>query len=171
MRDNPNALKRVFHDAFYFEMNDDVKNQGMDPFEHYVAHGYGEGRKPSNIINIEYFLKNRVPESKKDLTLDEVSDLLEGVEWCDDFSFHPLLCPSWLGMQLPDVRERYSLVDALSVALSNDRISLHPGLKAVSVSEGRTLAAILNDLHYKDAGELSIIDLSLIHISEPTRPY
>ena len=91
MPENSSAIKHVFSDRFYQEMNEDVTSEGMDPFEHYVTHGYREGRKPSNIIDIEYFIKTRLPSTTKELSLDELSDMLDGVDWSDDFSFHPLL--------------------------------------------------------------------------------
>ncbi len=41
---NPN---RYFDTRHYLENNDDVREAGIDPFEHYLLHGWREGRRPA----------------------------------------------------------------------------------------------------------------------------
>ena len=41
------AERRYFDGRFYVSMYPDVKNEGIDPFVHYMVHGWREGRDPS----------------------------------------------------------------------------------------------------------------------------
>ncbi len=51
-------LKSKLFDAnWYLEQNPDVKASGIDPIEHYLKHGWKEGRQPSEQFDLSLYLK------------------------------------------------------------------------------------------------------------------
>lgn len=46
----------LFDEAWYTERYPDVKNDGMDPVEHYLRHGAAEGRDPSPMFSTQTYL-------------------------------------------------------------------------------------------------------------------
>ena len=46
----------LFDAAYYLAKNPDVKAAGIDPYQHYLASGYKEGRDPSALFNTNYYL-------------------------------------------------------------------------------------------------------------------
>ncbi|MGH9380125.1 MAG: glycosyltransferase [Thermoanaerobaculia bacterium] len=56
----PQELERVrasFDPEFYLAHNPDLADSGMDPFEHYMGHGWREGRDPSPHFCTRYYLE------------------------------------------------------------------------------------------------------------------
>jgi len=51
-----NQKKENFNASWYLDQNPDVKESGMDPYEHYTVHGIHEGRKPAPAPIYEKFL-------------------------------------------------------------------------------------------------------------------
>ena len=47
----------LFDAAYYLSRNPDVKAAGLDPYLHYIANGYKEGRDPSALFSTSYYLK------------------------------------------------------------------------------------------------------------------
>jgi predicted SAM-dependent methyltransferase len=48
----------LFDSPWYLHMNSDVKAAGIDPVEHYVTHGWREGREPSGLFNTKTYLED-----------------------------------------------------------------------------------------------------------------
>ncbi|MFA0057787.1 glycoside hydrolase family 99-like domain-containing protein [Vibrio echinoideorum] len=51
-----NLIKSSFDSEYYLEHNVDVKDVGMDPFEHYIVAGWKEGRSPNRWFDTKYYL-------------------------------------------------------------------------------------------------------------------
>ena len=54
------AIKKnkLFDLGYYLKNSDDVRLSGVDPFIHYLYHGYKEGRNPSSTFDGNYYLNN-----------------------------------------------------------------------------------------------------------------
>lgn len=163
MSESRSVIKNIFNVGYYKQLNEDVLKDGGDPFEHYLLHGYKEGRKPSNIIEMDYFISNRSITKQNTISLNDISDLLVDIKWSDVFSCHPLVCPSWISLQINNI-ESVSFVENLSNKLEVNEISLHPGLKVIQVQENETLGDIIGRLSEIDVQELSIVDLKKYRI-------
>ncbi len=50
------ALEGEFDRDFYLAVYPDIRKAGLDPLEHYVRHGWGEGRDPSTEFSTSYYL-------------------------------------------------------------------------------------------------------------------
>lgn len=159
MPKNLSVIKNIFNVDYYNQLNKDVQNKGLDPFKHYIRHGYKEGRKPSNIIQMEYFINNRSLSINDNLELSDISKLLLDIKWSDVFSCHPLVCPLWINLQLGDT-ETISFVDKLSTKLDVNQISLHPGLNTIPVTDNESLGDIIDRLSEQNIDELSLVDLA-----------
>lgn len=58
-------VKEYFDEVFYLRANPDVRAAGMDPLEHFVAHGAQEQRDPSRIFDTRAYIK-LYPDSLKE---------------------------------------------------------------------------------------------------------
>lgn len=47
----------LFDGKWYLEQNPDVAAANIDPFEHYMASGWGEGRNPHILFNVAFYLQ------------------------------------------------------------------------------------------------------------------
>ncbi len=50
-------LKDKFDKEFYLETNPDIKDAGIDPFEHYINQGWREGRMPNDWFDPNHYLE------------------------------------------------------------------------------------------------------------------
>ena len=48
----------LFDKAYYLKLYDDVRKSDIDPIEHYVVHGWKEGRNPAPWFDTKYYLEN-----------------------------------------------------------------------------------------------------------------
>ncbi|HEB7537166.1 TPA: hypothetical protein RZH67_001698, partial [Campylobacter coli] len=48
----------LFDKEYYYKNYPDIKAANIDPIEHYLKHGWFEGRNPSNYFKTSYYLKN-----------------------------------------------------------------------------------------------------------------
>ena len=46
-----------FDSKYYLETYQDVASAGVDPFEHFVFHGYKEGRNPSDKFDTKFYIQ------------------------------------------------------------------------------------------------------------------
>jgi glycosyltransferase involved in cell wall biosynthesis len=46
-----------FDSAYYLEVYKDVATAGVDPFEHFIFHGYKEGRNPSDRFDTKFYIQ------------------------------------------------------------------------------------------------------------------
>ena len=53
-------LSGLFDSDYYLEQNPDLAAAGLDPVQHYLEHGYKEGRNPSAIFNSAKYLSENV---------------------------------------------------------------------------------------------------------------
>lgn len=59
MMENHRELLEPWFDAdYYLSVNRDVRDEGIDPLEHYCAYGWRERRNPSRSFDVEYYLAN-----------------------------------------------------------------------------------------------------------------
>jgi SAM-dependent methyltransferase len=49
-------LLKLFDRSFYLDRNPDVRDSGMDPFRHFMAHGAFEGRSPHPLFDMAFYL-------------------------------------------------------------------------------------------------------------------
>lgn len=52
------ALREAFDTEFYLEQNPDLANAGIDPLEHFVVHGWKEGRDPNADFSTRGYLSH-----------------------------------------------------------------------------------------------------------------
>jgi len=50
-------LREAFDAEYYFHLYPDIKEAGVDPFEHYIGTGWREGRNPNSWFDPSYYLK------------------------------------------------------------------------------------------------------------------
>ncbi len=56
-----------FNPHFYLKANPDVANSGLNPVEHYLNYGFAEGRVCHEILDVQYYLRNKYPNSEPSL--------------------------------------------------------------------------------------------------------
>lgn len=49
-------VRELFDASFYLDQNKDVRESGMDPFVHFMEHGWREGRSPHPLFDAAYYL-------------------------------------------------------------------------------------------------------------------
>lgn len=54
--DDLEQVKAGFDRLYYLRCNPDVAADGIDPFDHFMAHGWHEGRNPSDAFDTAYYL-------------------------------------------------------------------------------------------------------------------
>ena len=47
---------KLFDQGFYLQCYDDVKESGVDPYNHYIHYGWHEGRNPSKIFDTSFYI-------------------------------------------------------------------------------------------------------------------
>jgi len=47
----------LWNEEFYLNNNQDVKDTGVDPFDHYITHGWREGRVPSRGFDVSFYIE------------------------------------------------------------------------------------------------------------------
>ena len=50
---------KIFNEGWYLSVNFDVEAAGVDAFEHYVTHGWKEGRSPSPLFDTNVYLNSK----------------------------------------------------------------------------------------------------------------
>ncbi len=58
-------FSRLFDENWYLKQYPDVRSARMDPIEHYVLHGWREGRNPAPWFNTSFYLQNNPDVAKK----------------------------------------------------------------------------------------------------------
>ncbi len=53
---NVETIRLLFDEDFYLSQNPDVQAAGKDPIEHYVQHGWREGRRPNAIFDPTWYV-------------------------------------------------------------------------------------------------------------------
>ena len=103
-KSDPNAiLQHYFDEDYYLSINKDVKAEGLDPFEHYIAHGAKEGRDPNRWFDVNYYL-----EINPNVKLDENNN--------------PFLHYLTFGWKEGNVPNRYTPLDFYDTVTSLDEI-------------------------------------------------
>jgi lipopolysaccharide biosynthesis protein/GT2 family glycosyltransferase len=52
----------LFDEAYYLKVNPEVSNDGADPLEHWIDHGYREWRNPSENFDVEFYSRLMPPQ-------------------------------------------------------------------------------------------------------------
>jgi len=52
------AIRSLFDAVYYLSENKDVAEEGVDPFDHFMTHGWKESRNPSAIFNTTVYIEN-----------------------------------------------------------------------------------------------------------------
>lgn len=75
---NYNLILRsgLFDVNYYLESNNDVKEQNIDPINHYLHYGWREGRNPSNIFDTNFYL-----ETYPDVKNNGINPLVHYIKW------------------------------------------------------------------------------------------
>lgn len=91
----PEAIERAvraipgegwFDERFYLRANPDVAESGMEPFLHYLRHGWREGRDPSDRFSVDFYAGTKFRDGE--MTREPVLDfLLRGRD--EGWSCHP----------------------------------------------------------------------------------
>ncbi|VVO54553.1 hypothetical protein PS874_00337 [Pseudomonas fluorescens] len=50
----------LWSERYYLETYQDVKQAGLDPLEHYLSHGWKEGRNPSEAFSTQYYIDHYI---------------------------------------------------------------------------------------------------------------
>jgi glycosyltransferase involved in cell wall biosynthesis/SAM-dependent methyltransferase len=90
----------LFDRKYYLARNGDVARSGIDPVEHYVAHGAAEGRDPNPFFDTAFYLTQN-----PDVARSAVNPLLHYHEhgWAERRDPHPLFRTRFYLAQNPDV--------------------------------------------------------------------
>ncbi len=90
----------LFDAAWYLGQNPDVAAAGVDPVEHYLGSGWGEGRNPNALFNAAWYLARN-----PDVADAELNPLEHYCEWgvTDGRDPSPLFSTNWYLAQNPDV--------------------------------------------------------------------
>ncbi|EKS9916158.1 FkbM family methyltransferase [Burkholderia multivorans] len=67
------TLRIIFDEQWYLEQNADVRDAKVDPFRHFIQHGWGEGRVPARGFSLDR-MRARHPELADVRTLDAFAD-------------------------------------------------------------------------------------------------
>lgn len=67
----------LFDESFYFAHYPDVKNAGVDPVDHYLLHGWKEGRNPNSWFDTNYYISSN-PEWNEKHTNPFIHYILKG---------------------------------------------------------------------------------------------
>ena len=103
LKSSDNELMHSCFDAsYYLEKNPDVKDAGLDPFQHFMQFGFREGRNPHPLFNTSYYLEKN--PDVKDAGLNPLAHFLEfGIY--EGRNPHPLFNTSYYLEKNPDVKD------------------------------------------------------------------
>lgn len=150
--------KIVFDPEYYLEANSDVRYSEQDPWDHFIQHGYYEGRDPSPWVRIDY-AKDTI--SKRGGEANDLSSFLALSESATSDSLRwisPFICPAWVMRQLQSGAG--SFIEALKENIPDAGISTHPALRAViKTDEINTVLDLVKRVHLQDIASLSLVDL------------
>lgn len=162
-RGDANFLEHFFDANFYLNVNDDVKEVGIDPFAHFCVNGFGENRNPSRLVNFGYlqFLTEQTSlfSIQKPQTLQGLVALLKN--WSVDSLFGPseLFSPYWVAMQL-GFDESNTMSNIIAATVPVGSFSLHPGLSPMKITKPVKLSQLFAALQPEDFVEQSLVNLS-----------
>ena len=90
----------LFDAAFYRAQYPEVEAAGLDPVEHYLRYGAGEGRSPNRLFDSGYYLK-----TYKDVAAIGMNPLVHysAYGWKENRRPHPLFDGAYYRRQYPDV--------------------------------------------------------------------
>ncbi|WP_178130456.1 rhamnan synthesis F family protein [Reyranella sp. CPCC 100927] len=92
--------RALFDAGWYLEQNEDVAAAGVDPFAHYLEHGWREQRAPHPLFSTSWYLSRN--EDVLSARLEPLRHyLMHG--WREGRSPHPLFDVGWYLSQNPDV--------------------------------------------------------------------
>lgn len=94
------ARSRLFDAQWYLTENPDVAAAGLDPVDHYLKHGAGEGRDPSPLFLTGWYLRQNPDVAAAGIN-PLVHYLVHG--WLEGRSPNALFEPRWYLAQYPDV--------------------------------------------------------------------
>lgn len=154
------AKAAILDSSYYLDTNSDVRDEGADPLEHFLAYGFSEGRNPApwiNLENVKEILKETV--GKDDLSVWQLVDFVsnansETVRWVSHS-----ICPAWIMRQLG--HEDGAFLSLLNTRIPDNGLSPHPALLRVKPSEDfQTVLDLIRNSHKLDFGALSVVDLA-----------
>ncbi len=121
----------LFDRAYYLSRNPDVATAGIDPYQHFLAHGWKEGRDPSSLFSTSYYLAHN-----PDVAAVGIDPLLhfESYGWHEGRNPDALFDTNYYLAQNPDVAK--AGVDPL----------LH--FQASGAQEGRDPSLVFSDAKY-----------------------
>lgn len=90
----------LFDAEWYLQQNPDVAQAGVDPFEHYMTHGWREGRDPHPLFDTSFYLENN-PDIAEAGENPLVHYCLFG--WREGRNPHSGFYTSWYLEKYPDV--------------------------------------------------------------------
>ncbi len=144
------AARRYFDGAFYLASSPDVVASGSDPFEHYMAVGAREGRRPNPIFDVAGYLYDNpdVADFDRNPLLHYVS-----VGRRRGAIPHPLFDARWYANRYPEVRRSH--LDPYEHFLTVGR---HQGRAAsAAVEEGTDIEHVRIALPRRDHEAVTII--------------
>ena len=97
MRTDPHPL---FDSEWYLQQNPDVASAGVNPLQHYMTHGWREGRDPNPLFDTSFYL-----EQNPDVAAAGVNPLMHYSEygWKEGRNPHPAFDSDWYLGQNKDV--------------------------------------------------------------------
>ncbi len=144
-------MEHLFNASWYLARYPDVAAAGLNPLEHFIAHGASEGRDPNPLFDTDWYL-TRYPDVAAD-----------GVNPLEHFIAHgtsegrdpnPLFDTDWYLARYPDIAESKVnwLEHFIHTGLSEQR---HPGplYAALSIDAMMTLKPLLHNKYYEPIGD------------------
>lgn len=155
------AVKALIFEAnFYLQVNTDVAEAGVDPWQHFLEQGFSEGRNPApwmKLVEAFAVLKaNSVGGVEPGIA--ELIQLVQSADATTLRWFTPFICPAWIMFQLGV--EEGAFLSIMSREIPATGLSAHPALRAVLPGEElKTVQDLVKQVRHLDIAKLSLVDL------------